>query len=68
MMELEIMCYYKLSYSNSLHGLFETYEPTQMGKGGKFIPMYNMKLHNITCHHRAGMNIFKIFSGYFQKE
>lgn len=47
MMELEIMCYYTLSCSNSLHGLFEILEPTQMDKGVKFVPMYNMKLHNI---------------------
>lgn len=45
-----------LSYSNSLHGLFEIHEPTLMDKGVKFIPMYNVKLHNITCHHRAGKN------------
>lgn len=60
--ELEITCYYTLSYSHSLHGLFEIHEPTQMDKGVKFIPMYSVKLQGGIRAHRN-----RIFSKWIEK-
>lgn len=57
MIELEIMCYCTWCCSDNLGGLFEIHKPTQMDKGGKFLPMHSMKLDSITFHHGAGRSL-----------